>query len=489
MILLLSTLAMAAESDLVLDLTITGPLNDAILDEEVSLPYTASIETTYGKGTYRVDIDAQHVGREVVLDVTVVDTKPRTEAKVADLGLELQPESAQDASKTVIAPRGLKKDGVKLQYATFAVDASWRWNSGNWPEAARATPAKPGELVVVWEDTPLYGAAADDAPSARLRPAERHPSVAGYVPLTVVEDQGDWLKVSTAAVTDSCHLASDSRLGALDLTLFVKRSDLLLVTPKAVSIDYDDGTRHTLQPGVVVMPPQGKLLVGDGELLMKADAGDVLADVTLPAGTLAVSYAPTATTAPAKQDEQVLASSNRSLGETNAGEVYWLGQGPAYLQGAWELPVDPDAVESLIMEEDFVGDASDRPDVGQAQGIVHGSCSVHHFQMLPSRIKPSDYVANEGAVAEVVAPTNVVTATWGLKAGTALSWADGTLAGTTTAAVDLAGEATKTDDRKVKCGTVVLDSTPVPLVEGMAYEADADGAFEVCFDSKAAVKL
>jgi hypothetical protein len=488
-ILLLSTLAMAAESDLVLDLNITGPLDDAILDEEVSLPYTASIEKTYGKGTYRVDIDAKHVGREVILDVKVIDTKPRTEAKVADLGLELQPESAQDASKTVIAPRGLKKDGAKLQYATFAVDASWRWNSGNWPEEARATPAKAGELVVVWEDTVLYGAPADDAPGARLRPAERHPTVAGYVPLTVVEDQGDWLKVSTAEVTDSCHVVSDSRLGALDLTLFVKRSDLLLVTPSVVTVDYKDGTHHTLQPGVVVMPPQGKLLVGDGELLMKADAGDVLADVTLPTGTLAVSFAPTAPTAPAAMEDQVVASSNRSLGETNAGEVYWLGEGPAYLQGAWELPEDPEAAESLIMEEDFVGDASDRPDVGQAQGIVHGACSVHHFQMLPSRIKPSDYVANEGAFAEDVAPTEVVTATWGLKAGTALNWADGTPAGTATGAVDLSGEPTKTADRKVKCGSVVLDSTPVPLVEGMAYEADADGTFEVCFDSKAAVKL
>ncbi len=485
---LLTSLALAADSDLVLDLDITGPLGDAIVDEEVALPYSNSIEKVYGKGTYRIDIEAHPVGRKVLLDVTVTDTRSRTDVKVADMGLELLPESTQDADKTILAPKGLKKDGKKVQYATFAVEASWRWNSGDWPQEARKEAVKPGELVVVWEDTPLFTAASADAPNARLRPAERRPGMAGYLPLEVVEDQGEWVKVRTGAVSDSCHTASASRLDDASLELYVQRSELLLVTAATVAVEYDDGSRFQLEPGVVVIPAQGKLLVAEGELLMKADAGDVVADITLPAGSLALSFAPTAPKPPEAKEEQVLTSSNFSLGETASGEVYWLGQGPAYLQGFWEAPVDPEAV--VEDEENYVGDATDQPDVGQARGIVAGSCSVHSFHMLPSRIKPAGYVANEGArdSGEVLS-TEFVSATWAIKEGTALTWADGGAAGTATHALELEGEPRKSDDKKVKCGTVSLDGTPVPRVEGIAYEADPEGIFEVCFDAKAVTKL
>lgn len=489
---LLTSLALAANSDLVLDLNVTGPLGDAIVDEEVSLPYSASIDKEYGKGEYRVDIEATPVGRQVELTVKVVDTKPRTETTRVSLALDMPPETAQDASKTIMAPRGLKKDGEKVQYATFSVDASWKWGAGNWPEEARSASVEPGTVVVVWEDTLLYTSSGETSQRARLRPTERTSGVGGYVPLTVVEDQGDWLKVSTAAVSDSCHTAG--AFAPVDLTLFAKREDLLLVTADAVTMDYSDGTHFELRPGVIVTPPSGKLVVAEGELLMMADANDVIAEVTLLPGSLSNAYSPVAPAEVAVQEDQVVASSNRSLGETLAGDVYWLGDGVAYLQGFWDAPVDPDAapaegVEAAPAEEEnYVGDASDKVDIGQARGIVHGTCGVYHFQMLPSRVKPASYVPNEGALVEEEVVTEFVAAEWSLPAETELSWPDGSPAGSTTGKVDLAAAPTKTDNWKVKCGTVSLDTTGVPLVDGMAYEVDVDGTFDVCFDAKAAKK-
>lgn len=489
---LLTSLALAADSDLVLDLNVTGPLGDAIVDEEVTLPYSASIDKEYGKGEYRVDIEAIPVGRQVELTVKVIDTKPRNETTRVSLALEMPPETAQDASKTIMAPRGLKKDGVKVQYASFSVDASWKWGSGNWPEDARAGSVEPGSVVVVWEDTLLYTSSGEESQRARLRLAERTPGIGGYLPLTVVEDQGDWLKVSTGPVGDSCHTAG--AFAPVDLALFVKREDLLLVTADTVSMDYSDGTHFELRPGVVVAPPSGKLVVAESELLMLADANDVIAEVTLLPGSLSNAYTPVALAEVAVQDDQVVASSNRSLGETRAGDVFWMGDGVAYLQGFWDAPVDPDAapVETEEAapeeEENYVGDASDKVDIGQARGIVHGTCGEYHFQMLPSRVKPASYVPNEGARVEAEVATEFVAAEWSLPAETELSWPDGSPAGSTIAKVDLAAAPTKTDNRKVKCGTVSLDTTGVPLVDGMTYEVDVDGTFDVCFDARAAKK-
>ena len=98
------------------------------------------------------------------------------------------------------------------------------------------------------------------------------------------------------------------------------------------------------------------------------------------------------------------------------------------------------------------------------------------------------YVPNEGARVEAEVATEFVAAEWSLPAETELSWPDGSPAGSTIAKVDLAAAPTKTDNRKVKCGTVSLDTTGVPLVDGMTYEVDVDGTFDVCFDARAAKK-
>ena len=343
---------------------------------------------------------------------------------------------------------------------------------------------------MVWEDAPLYVSPDEEAGFARLRPTEHVAGHGGYLPLEILEDQGDWIKVQPAA-GDSCHSAPDSRLSSVSLDLYVQRGDLLYVTPATVSVDYDDGSHFELQPGVVVSPPEGRLLVGQGELLMTADAGDIVADVTLPEGSLGLAFPATVTRKlPAEQLQQVVTSSNRSLGETLGGEVYWLGVGPAYLQGSWELPADPDLDEadSEVVEENYVGDSSDRPDVGQAQGIVHGQCSVHHFQMLPSRIKPSDYVPNEGVGEEGVSTNSGSEGPqWTIAADTALNWSDGSQAGTTTEPVTLHGELSF-EDRKTRCGHLLLDSSPVPATDGVSYEVDPSGAFEVCAERRAVTR-
>lgn len=440
MLIALSTLALAAEADLGMQLKITAPTGEALIDEVVPLPYSAELPYTLGKATYTVVVEAEHVGSKATVSAAVMEG----EAQVAKPALDLVIDSPGSKTRTTIAPRGAKgPDGAKLKILDWKLDASWSWTGEDWVAAASAGAPKVGEHALIRPGAAISGGG---------QPAVAADKTSSYWPVEVVAVDGDVVTVRTlASGSSACFDAPSGALAGYALDLTVAKADLALVTPKPVTVTYSDETATTLDAGVAVEGIPNRRPVIDAERQMRTYTGTGRVDAALPAGSLALSYPADATRRTVEMGEQgVKPTSGGSIGSTLAGGVSLAG----YQSGAGIGQMAP--VKELFEVE---GDA-------QTGLIVETSCSEHRATVQPARVKSVD---DETIVVGVSAPAAAAAVE-----SVAVFWPDGSKAGVgpRPAGLEFEKKATRA------CTGVGLGEASSTEEGGVSYE----DTVQLCFD-------
>ena len=365
MLIALSTLALAAESDLGMQLKITDPMGNAVIDEQVPLPYTAEFPVTVGKGSYVIAVEATHTGK--VANVSAAVLEGADQVQIAKPALELVVDSPNSKTRTTVAPRGAKDAaGNKLKILDWKLEASWGWVGDEWLEAAAAGAPTVGEHALLKPGAELSG--GGQVVVARDR-------TDFFWPVEVVAVDGDTVTVRTLAAGAPGCFSTDT-LAKHALTLTVAKSDLALVTHAPVSVSYSDElTSTTLDAGVAVEEVPNRRPVVDAERLVRAHTGSGRVDVALPAGSLALSYAAdTGHRAFRIGESGVKPTSGGGIGSTLGGGISLAD----YDSGAGIGQMAP-LVELFEAEGD------------QNQGlVVQTSCSEHRATVQPARVKPVD---------------------------------------------------------------------------------------------------
>ncbi|MCB9761622.1 MAG: hypothetical protein H6739_17390 [Alphaproteobacteria bacterium] len=441
--------AHAAEGDTTLSLTLTGPTGEAAIQEQVSIPHEQTYPLQYGKALYEIEVSATPDGKRVALVATIYELKGRKRLPVSAPKLVLNPEDQRTKEVTTPAPRGYAApDGAKPTLLTWSLEGSWQWTGPDWPADARAASVAPGQVVTTWTDTWLYAAPDTGASKVHLRPEEHAPGAHAYLALEVLEDKGAWLRVKGLDGQGRCHAAQDSALGALGVEAWVERSALLLMVKEPVEVPFEDGRSATLQPGAVALPPEGRREVFANELLFTVDTGGAVAALPLPAGSLGLGVSPGAPRALATAETHVVPSSSGTIGNTPVGPVTWLSARQAY-----------------VMER-FEGAGQDQAGVALAE-----RCGDWRLSVQAARIKPA------GAFEAVPdsAPSVGTPGPW------SLTWPGGEPAGQADA-LPLSPPAPDADG--ARCALYSIDTTPVPVMEGVVYEVDPERSFKACLEAK-----
>lgn len=360
--------AMATPADLTLDVKVTDPGGEVVLEESVPLPYSQEVPLSYGKHSYVLALSAIPEGREVELVMEVLQLDGDERVKVTAPSLTLVADKPKDRAVTTAAPRGFKTaDGQKLSALKWSLSGGWRWGAEDWAKALSDQSIPEGDTVLLREDSWLYAAPEEGAPKARLG-TRSEPGAGGVLPMTVVKDQGGWLELQTLAANGHCHDGADNRLRDIPARFHVQRSELLLSTHQPVEVAYSDGTSGQFEVGVAAWPVTKGLSVVDQERVFQLDDGLLVTPAALPKGSLAMSYqAVPALKSQAVSDQQIMPTHSNAVGGNLAGPSVWLGQGRPAVQGQFEV------------------------EGGSYTGVqLEGRCSAHNLKVQPARIKPAE---------------------------------------------------------------------------------------------------
>ncbi|HJN73728.1 MAG TPA: hypothetical protein QGF58_07335 [Myxococcota bacterium] len=452
MLALLSSLSLAADHDLAMDLKVVDPLGHALVDESVALPYEQHFPMTLGKTDYVVFVEAKHEGRKAEVLVHVFKGDPVDEVEIATPSLLLNPDERREKTSTTSAPRGVKDDGgTKLKLLDWSVEAEWGWAGRDWMTDTRTSKLDKNQVVLVWAGAPLLRS-SDDASPVRMQAALREPGV-DLMPVEVIED-GDLLHVRTlGSPGGACHALPNNGLDGYVLDLWVAKEDLALVVPRTFEVTYSDETSTTVDAGVAIYPLDGKTRIADSELVVRADTGDFLFDAALPKGSVGLGYGLSEARPPVESEQVVQPTSSGGVGVTLAGPVKIPGYDSSRIGQAFRI-----------------GEIYEFEGMERTGAVVKTNCSAHLVTVQPARIKPlADDTILVGLGAE--RPT--------VESGTIpVYWPDGSVAGTGPAPEDL--EFSKRETRA--CKEIVLDTTPMPVIDGITYEPEADNILSLCWD-------
>ena len=452
MLLLLSSLAHAADHDIAMDLRVVDPLGNALVDQEVALPYEQSFPITLGKQDYVVQVVAKHEGRRATVEAHVFKGEVEDDVEIATPSLLLNPDEKRKKTSTTTAPRGVKDaSGTKLKLLDWEVEAEWGWTGRDWVSDADKSKLEPSQIVLVWAGAPLYTSADGETP-VRMKAVEREPGVE-LMPAEVIED-GERVHVRTlGSAGQACHSLEQNGLEGYVVDVWVDKSELTLVVPRQVEVSYSDETATTLDAGVALYPLSGKTQIADAELVLRADTGVFLVDAALPKDAVGLGYGISEARAPVTSEQVVQPTSGGGVGATLAGPV----KIPGY---------DSRAIgQGFQVAETYEVEGLERTGV-----VVQTNCSSHRVTLQPARVKPVD----ENTI--VVGLDHERSAT---EAGTVpVYWPSGEAAGTGPVPEGL--EFSKKETRA--CQGVVLDTTPMPVVDGVVYEPSEDNVLELCWD-------
>ena len=442
--------AHAADADLALQLKIDTPAGP-VIDESVSLPYSNEFPVELGKSSYVIAVEAEHSGRKATVKTHVYLGEDRVE--VASPSLELNPETQGKKKSTTAAPRGTKSPtGEKLSLLDWQVEASWGWGSEDWVAGLYEGKVAEGEFVLVSQGATLYSS-AEASEGAHIRASEGGPGTP-LLPLVVVADEGERLHVRTLGEQGGhCHAVSDNRLDGYALDLWVDRSSLVPVVPKAVDVVYSDDTKHHLDAGVAVYgPPEKKKPIADGELILEADTGAVLVPAALPAGSLALSYGESALREVPMSEQVVKPASGASVGSSLGGGVRVID-----FDSMWVGPGFP------------VQETYETEGMSKLGLKLTTSCSTHEVTVPPARVKaPTEETFVVGMVERAEAAEFK---------RQPLFWADGSAAGE--GPVPEGVVIAKREEQA--CFDLVLDGVPLPeSTDGVQYEPDPAGMMKLC---------
>lgn len=452
MLTLLSSLSVAAEHDLAMDLKLVDPLGNVLVDQSVALPYDQNFPVVIGKGDYIVHVEAKHEGRRAEVVAHVYKGAVEDDVEIATPSLTLNPDERREKTSTTTAPRGAKdSSGKKLSLLDWSLEAEWGWTGRDWLAEAANAKLQPSQIVLVWAGAPLMRS-ADDANPVRMKAAERGPGV-DLMPVEVIED-GDLVHVRTLGTPgDACHALSANGLDGYVVDLWVAKSDLVPVVPKAVEVTYSDDTTTTLDAGVAVYAIPGKTLIADSERVVRADTGYFLVDAALPKGAVGLGYGISKARPPVTSEQVVQPTSSGGVGVTLAGPV----KIPGY---------DSRSIgQGFLLQETFEVEGMERTGV-----VLQTTCSAHRVTVQPARVKAvkDDTTVVGQPVARIQSEPGAVP----------VYWPDGSVAGTGPAPEVLEFEKSETR----ACQGVVLDTTPMPVVEGVLYEPEPDNILSICWD-------
>ena len=449
---LLTSLSLAADHDIAMVLRVVDPLGNALVDQSVALPYDQSFNLTLGKQDYVVQVTAAHDGRRATVETHVFKGELEEGVEIATPKLDLAPDEKRKKTSTTAAPRGVKDaNGTKLSLLDWTVEAEWGWTGRDWVAETAKAKLEPSQIVLVWAGAPLYRSATDDAP-VRMKAVERGPS-GELMPVEVIED-GERVHVRTLGSPGvACHALSQNGLDGYVIDLWVAKEDLTMVVPRSVEVTYSDDTATTLDAGVALYPLTGKTQIADSELIVRADTGVFLVDVALPRTAVGLGYGISEARAAVTSEQVVQPTSSGGVGATLAG------------------PVKIDGYDSRAIGQGFQVDETYELEGLERTGVViKTNCSAHKVTVQPARLKAVDensILVGVDVERASVPPGEIPV--W---------WPDGSAAGKGLAPEGL--EFAKKETRA--CQKVVLDTTPMPVVEGVVYEPEDDNLLELCWD-------
>ncbi|MCB9762166.1 MAG: hypothetical protein H6739_20370 [Alphaproteobacteria bacterium] len=421
--------AVAGLEDVVLELRVTEPLGTPLIDQQVELPFRGEYEQTLGQDTFTVVVEAAmddataiaDAEVEVIVTVYRLDGPQRVPVRVAGPKVVLSKDarmkarSVVEASEPVIAP-----DGTDLTSLTWELEAAWsERRAPDWLSEVRAQSVAPPKdresYVVAWADAGLYSAPHPDAWVGRMEPpaASRSLSVGGVMTWEVISDRGQFIEVRNLQPRKSrkhCIPAS-SAFNEMDVKLFLRREDLLVVSKTSAVMDYSDGTGSSVASGVPLVPLPGTTLYGYPAF--EGLAHGLTFVIPLPPKPLALSYEPLVGGSLNRPQSLILTPDERhQLGRTGAGPV-------TVVSGTKELYVSPYT-----------------DPMGGTQGVVAGGpCAEHRLQAPTKRLTepPEDMgqdlvLGGGGGFVGGIPPTPSLE----LPFGVPLYWPDGTEAGIVT---------------------------------------------------------
>ncbi|MCP4810105.1 MAG: hypothetical protein GY884_32610 [Proteobacteria bacterium] len=444
MLIALSGLALAADADIGMQLKVTDPMGNALIDEQVTLPYSAEIPITIGKSSYVVAVEAEHIGKTATVSAAVLEGDDRIQ--IAKPALDLVIDSPNSKARTTVAPRGAKNAaGEKMKILEWKLDASWSWVGEDWIATAASGAPKVGEHALLKPGAAIQGGGQTVVEAGKTT---------SHWPVEVVAVDGDSVTVRTiAAGSAGCFSAPAGALTHYELDLTVAKADLALVTIAPVTVVYsDEMTTTTLDVGVAAGPIPNRKPVVDSERLVRAYTGSGQVDVALPAGSLGLSYPADAGRRSFGIGETgVKPTSGGSIGTTLGGGVLLVG----YESGAGIGQMAP------------ISEAFDVEGDQQTGIVVQTTCSEHRVTVQPARVKPVDDVTIEVGHVE---PYKAVD----LAEGVAVFWPDESPAGTGPKPADLEFEKKATR----ACWGVGLGDASATEHGGVSYE----DTVQLCFD-------
>lgn len=442
-----------------LDLRVTEPLGTPLWDIHVAAPFHEEKELELGADSFRVVVDAQPDPEdpEGPLELAVVvyrlDGPLAVPTRVAGPLLTLEDASWERVSLDVVASKPVVgPSGEDLTTLRWQVEALWSSEvDPAWLVEVRNRPIEAELYVLAWSDAPLFATPESGAEVGRLRPVGPRTLDAGAVTAwQVIEDRGAWVQVRNLQPRRSRQhcFGGSAALSDLELSVWVRRDDLVLTTRTSAVMDYSDGTGTALASGVPLVPVPGEVLFGHPAL--NGLAHGVRFSIGLPAAPLGLGYEPLAS--PIARDRALVLDvrTGEAIGKTGAGPIVRAGgSGALYVTPYSAAETDPAVV------------------------LVGGACAEHRVAVPAAKLMPA-----ETALGEDIQLGGSAAATgqgMSLPVGAIASWPGGGAAGVVLRPRTLLVAGREEGDRV--CADLVADAA---VQTGGVPEAGA--GVRVCFD-------
>ncbi|MCK6517123.1 hypothetical protein L6R46_18930 [Myxococcota bacterium] len=372
----LSAPALAGVEDVVLDLKITEPMGTPIIEGQFPLPFRQEERLYLGGEEYVLTVTAELYAEgkglsgstvTVTALVTRLDGVNQIPTRVASPSVVLTQDQRKTATALVpVAKPVTGADGQALHQLRFVVEGAWSEGARELVSVRdrRQEPVATGLTVLAWSDAPLY--TQPGGYSMRLRPAEALTLEApnAVIAWQVLEDQGEFLRVKSLTPRDSRdHCFGSTPLFAdMDLRVWIRREELLLLTRTSATMEYSDGTASLLSAGVPLLPVPGQALFGHPAF--HSVANGLHFTIGLPDYAIGLGYEPLrGAVALADRPQRVAVDASGSVGRSASG-----------------------AVRPVAKLNEVGATLFTAPGVSPATVVVGGACGEHRVKVDLSRV-------------------------------------------------------------------------------------------------------